>query len=80
MSAAAAPHRRTSASASGVRAVSPANTARNHSGSRTSVTTVRIVPELTPARAIAAVSGTQTATSTATGRLSRDRRPRSQAR
>ena len=44
------------------------------------MTTVWIGPSLTPPRTIAAVSGTQTAASTATGRHSRDSRLRSQAR
>src|SRR5439155_20331655 len=79
-SAARAPNRRTIATASGVAAISAAYTPRNHSGSRTSLSRVPTVgpgipPRLSPTAAMA-----HTATSATTGRDSRARRLRSQAR
>ena len=72
------PSRPASRIATGVSAVSPAYTPRNHSGLTTSVSSVRIVAPGTPAPYRQAVTGIQTATSTATGRARRASRPRSQ--
>jgi hypothetical protein len=69
-----------SRTATGVSAVSPAYTPRNHSGLITSVSSVRTVAQGTPARHRHAVTGIQTAASTATGRARRTSRPRSQLR
>jgi len=79
-SAAHAPHRRTIATASGVTAISPAYTPRNHSGSSTSLSTVPTVGSGIPPMLSPIASGTHTAASAATGRDSRARRLRSQAR
>jgi hypothetical protein len=65
--------------ASGVSAISPAYTPRNHSGSSTSRSRVPSVAHGTPPTPSPIPSGTHTAASTATGRDSRASRVRSQA-
>ena len=78
--AAQAPNRRTSHTAAGVSAVSPAYTPRNHSGLITRNSSVWMVGPGTPASNMPIVTGIQTATSAATGRASRTMRLRSQGR
>jgi hypothetical protein len=80
ISAAHAPRRRTIATVIGVRAVSAANTPRNHSRSSTSVSTVRSVAPGTPPRYSPAASSVQRPANTAAGRVSRTSRLRSQGR
>ena len=66
--------------AAGVSAVSPAYTARNHSGLMTRNSSVCTVVVGTPASTRPTVTGIQTATSAAIGRASRIIRLRSQGR